>query len=75
MADGVVTNAAEFALKERLRFWFGNQEIAKKQYDMLAVKADQCNGCKECMPRCPYGIDIVRKMAIVDYKLGGQRLF
>jgi uncharacterized protein len=75
MADGVITNAAEYALKERLRFWFGNREIAKQHYDSLAVKADQCNGCKECMPRCPYGIDIVRKMAMVDYKLGSNRLF
>lgn len=75
MADGVVVNAAEFALKERLRFWFGNQGIAKERYMALDVRADKCNGCKECMPRCPYGIDIVRKMGIVDYKLGGNRIY
>lgn len=75
MADGVVSNAAEFALKERLRFWFGNQGIAKERYMALDVRADKCNGCKECMPRCPYGIDIVRKMGIVDYKLGGNPLY
>ncbi len=75
MADGVVDSAAEFALKERLRFWFGNQKTAKERYLALDVRADKCTQCNECTPRCPYGIDIARKMAIVDYKLGENRLF
>jgi len=75
MADGIVTNAAEYALKERLRFWFDNRALAKERYMALDVRADRCNGCKECLPRCPYAIDIVRKMAMVDYKLGGNRLY
>jgi ferredoxin len=75
MADGVVGSAAEFALKERLRFWFGNQKTAKERYMALDVRADKCTKCGECTPRCPYGIDIARKMAIVDYKLGENPLF
>lgn len=75
MADGVINDPAEFALKERLRFWFSNSEQAKQLYSALEVKADQCNDCRECLPRCPYHIDIVSKMAMVDYKLGEKNIF
>jgi predicted aldo/keto reductase-like oxidoreductase len=75
MADGIVTNASDFALKERLRFWFGNKDMARRRYDELEVKADQCNSCGECMPKCPYGIDIIRKLSICDYKLAGKDIY
>jgi len=75
MADGTVTNASDYALKERLRFWFGNHEMAKKLYAELNVKADRCTGCGKCMPYCPYGIDIIRKLSIADYKLAEREIF
>jgi predicted aldo/keto reductase-like oxidoreductase len=75
MADGIVTNASDYALKERLRFWFGNKDMARIRYDELEVKADQCNSCGECMPKCPYGIDIIRKLSICDYKLAGKDIY
>jgi predicted aldo/keto reductase-like oxidoreductase len=75
MADGIVTNASDYALKERLRFWFGNRDMARRRYDDLEVKADQCNSCGECMPKCPYGIDIIRKLSICDYKLAGKDIY
>lgn len=75
MADGVVTNASEYALKQRLRFWFRNKELASARYGGLDVKANKCTKCGDCLSRCPYGIDIVRKLSIVDYKLGNKKLY
>jgi len=75
MADGTVTDTAEFALRERLRFWFGNRAMAMEKYGALAVKADRCTGCGECMSKCPYGIDIIRKMGIADYKLAAKSIY
>lgn len=72
MADGIVTNVAEYALKERLRFWFGNRDLAVERYGALGVKADKCSQCGKCIPECPYGIDIVRKLSIADYKFAGK---
>lgn len=75
MADGVITNVAEYALKERLRFWYGNNELASSKYGQLKIKADKCNGCGDCMSRCPYDIDIIRKLSIVDYKFGNKKIY
>ncbi len=75
MADGIVTNAAEYALKERLRFWFGNRDMAMKLYSKLKVKADSCTDCGKCTPKCPYGIDVRRKLSIADYKLAKRDIF
>jgi predicted aldo/keto reductase-like oxidoreductase len=75
MADGIVTNASDFALKERLRFWFGNKDLAMKRYQQLDIKADVCTSCGECMPKCPYQIDIIRKLSICDYKLAGKDIY
>jgi uncharacterized protein len=75
MANGVVTNAAEYALKERLRFWYGNNALASARYGELDVKADKCTKCGDCLSRCPYDIDIIRKLSIVDYKFGNKKLY
>ena len=75
MADGIVTNASDYALKERLRFWFGNKDMAMKRYSDLKVKADRCTGCGDCMTKCPYQIDIIRKLAIADYKLAEKEIY
>lgn len=75
MRDGIVRDPAEFALRDRLRFWFGNDKMARAKYAQLDVKADKCTGCGECVPRCPYNIDIIRKLHIADYKLGNKEIF
>lgn len=75
MANGTVIDAAEYALRDRLRFWFGNRELAKEKYSALGIKADKCTKCGVCMPKCPYGIDIIRKLEIADYKLAGKSIY
>jgi uncharacterized protein len=75
MRNGEVVNAAEFALRDRLRFWFGNQELAREKYDLLKTKADGCNQCGVCIPKCPYGIDIINKLKLADYKLAVKNIY
>jgi len=75
MGDGVITNASDYALKERLRFWFGNKDMAINLYKNLSIKADSCTECGICTPKCPYDIDIIRKLSICDYKLGEKEIF
>lgn len=75
MFRGEVENIADYALMERLRFWFGNQEHAQKRYHALHKKAKDCNGCGDCLSSCPYNIAIPNKMQLVDYKLGERTLF
>jgi predicted aldo/keto reductase-like oxidoreductase len=75
MGNGNVGNTADYALRERLKHWFGNQQIARAAYASFAVQADHCTKCGLCTPRCPYGIDIVRKLGIADYKLAGREIY
>lgn len=35
---------------------------AREQYRSLAVKADACSGCEQCMDACPYGVAIPEKL-------------
>ena len=75
MADGIIKDPSDYALKERLRFWFGNKDMAINRYKDLSVKADSCTECGVCTPKCPYDIDIIRKLSICDYKLGEKAIF
>jgi predicted aldo/keto reductase-like oxidoreductase len=71
MWDGVVRDPADFALRNRLRFWFDNQDRARAAYAAAAVKADACTNCGDCEPRCPYKLPIVSKLRHTHYKLAG----
>jgi predicted aldo/keto reductase-like oxidoreductase len=75
MAHGSVDDTAQFALAERLRFWFENRTLAEQRYKELHPKADVCTECGKCIPMCPYSIDIPGKLHVADYKLAGRLLY
>ena len=75
MARGEVDDAAEYALSERLRFWFENRELGRSRYAKLKVRADACTHCGKCIPQCPYRIDIPQKLHLADYKLTSKKIF
>jgi predicted aldo/keto reductase-like oxidoreductase len=71
MADGWPHDAPDYALRERLKHWFGNQDRAKRAYAGLAVQAPACFTAGH-RHACPYGIDVARKLRVVHAKLTGQ---
>ncbi len=75
MRSGKVDNAAEFALRDRLRFWFGNQDLARAKYNNLDINAQACTSCGVCISKCPYNIDIIKKLRLADYKLTGKKIY
>jgi predicted aldo/keto reductase-like oxidoreductase len=75
MRDYQPHEAPDYALRERLAFWFGNQNEAKKAYSDLNKNYNNCTKCMVCEERCPYDIPIVKKLKLVDFKLGNGELF
>ena len=75
MDNGIVDNPADYALREGLRFWYGEQEIVRDKYNYIDVKADRCTECDECVQKCPYNIDIIKKLKNIDFKLGKRKIF
>ncbi len=73
MRDGVVRDSAEFALRDRLRQWFGVHDVAMERYAKLNVNPDHFDACKEVEKLCPYDLPIVDKLKIAHYKLTGQK--
>lgn len=69
MLTGTVKDPGDYALRKRLRYWYAISQRAVDRYEQLEVKADRCTGCNACTPKCPYSIDIVRKLEMVDYKI------
>jgi len=75
MWDGIVRDAADYALRNRLRFWFNQQRKAQELYALEPVKVDPSANLEEDV-KCPYGIPIRHKLRIAHYKLsGGKDLF
>jgi predicted aldo/keto reductase-like oxidoreductase len=64
-----VEDAPRYALRERLKHWFGQQEAAKNEYASLKVKIDPAEDYRRLNSRCPYGIDVDRKLKIIHEKL------
>jgi hypothetical protein len=75
MRSGVIKDTGDFALRDRLRFWFGTQERAQEEYAQLPVKGDIQIDEEACKNMCPYGIDIPYKLSLADYKLAGKESY
>jgi predicted aldo/keto reductase-like oxidoreductase len=70
MYDGRPRNPADYALRDRLRFWFGDKEIAVEKYNKLKINAEDLLKEAADFKACKYGLDVKNKLEIVDYKLG-----
>lgn len=70
MYDGRPRNPADYALRDRLRFWFGDKEMAVERYNKLKIKAEDLLKEKANFKACKYNLDVKNKLEIVDYKLG-----
>jgi len=65
-------NAAEYALRERLKSWFGSKARAQAMYAEIETSAEQLLDLE--LAPCRYGIDIPRKLRLAHSKLadGGR---
>jgi predicted aldo/keto reductase-like oxidoreductase len=72
MYSGNIPDAAEYALRERLRFWFANQDYAREGFSKLncSIPVDVNN--EDLGVECPYGIDVARKLRLSAWKLTGR---
>ena len=75
MDNGRVPPTDQYALRERLRFWFGQAERARDIYRSLEVKVQPEKDYSHLNPLCPYGIDIERKLKVSHAKLSGEAAF
>jgi uncharacterized protein len=66
MDDRRPPDAAHYALRERLKFWFGQKDLAREEYAHLAAPVDPA---RDYRVPCPYGIDVDRKLKIAHSKL------
>lgn len=67
MDDRRQTTAAQYALRERLKGWFGAADRARAAYAELPLKAPEL--AAKPHQACRYGLDIARKLTIADAKL------
>ncbi|HUJ76991.1 MAG TPA: aldo/keto reductase [bacterium] len=72
MDDLRVGDAAQYALRERLKSWFAQQEAARKDYAALAARVDPSRDYSRLSALCPYGIDVDRKLKIAHAKLSAN---
>ena len=72
MDDMRVSDSAQYALRERLKQWFVQKDVAQKEYAALHVKVDPAKDYGRLSKLCPYGIDIDRKLKIAHEKLSAN---
>ncbi|MEJ6951217.1 aldo/keto reductase [Natronospora cellulosivora (SeqCode)] len=75
MRDGKARNPAEFALRDRLRFWLGDVELAKAEYRKIKINAFALLDEKKFFKPCLYNLDIEKKLRIINYKLGDGDIY
>jgi predicted aldo/keto reductase-like oxidoreductase len=69
MDDMRVADSGDYALRVLLKSWFGRKELAVEEYAALTPKVDPGKDYTYLNRRCPYGIDIDRKLKIAHSKL------
>jgi uncharacterized protein len=75
MEDGWIPDPAEYALRERLKHWFAQNENASKKYRQVEQVKESTNYCF-LNEFCPYQIDIDRKLKLAHSKLSlGEFVF
>ncbi|MBN1821746.1 MAG: hypothetical protein JW833_13585, partial [Prolixibacteraceae bacterium] len=72
MEDGFIPDPSVYALRERLKHWFGQKEKALKEYIDQSVKVDPENDYSELNKTCPCNIDINRKLKLAHSKLSKE---
>ena len=69
MDDGRAHEAADDRRRSRLKNWFQTGGVAQQRYRELQINPDDLDSCAEVESRCPYGLEIVRKLKIAHSKL------
>ncbi|MFP4364049.1 MAG: aldo/keto reductase [Spirochaetia bacterium] len=70
MDDHKVGDTARYALRERLKHWFAQQDEPVSEYSQLSKRVDPYADYSNFNRLCPYNIDIDRKLKIAHEKLG-----
>lgn len=70
MDDHQPHDPADYALRQRLAFWYGNKKDALKAYKSLKKNFLHCTQCTICEKRCPYKLPIIKKLKLIHFKLG-----
>ncbi len=75
MFDGRPTDAPDYALRQRLCYWFHNQERAMELYESYTDAVAALFDAETEFPDCPYGIDIAYKLRLAHAKLTSHEGF
>ncbi|MHB1296154.1 MAG: aldo/keto reductase [Anaerolineae bacterium] len=75
MFDGRPTDAPDYALRQRLCYWFQNQARAIAMYKPYAAQVAAILEKGQPLPACPYGIDLAYKLKVAHAKLTGTPEF
>ncbi|MBN1402060.1 MAG: aldo/keto reductase [Anaerolineae bacterium] len=75
MFDGRPTDTLDYALRQRLCYWFNNQARAIELFKPMSCRVERFLASDAEVPSCPYGIDIRRKLQLAYLKLTSDGRF